>query len=242
MSAPPQPASKAAAELVARAYQKALKPKDRPFAIATARGGNVVGGGDWSPHRLVPDIVRALYGQTPLVLRYPGATRPWQHVLDLCYGYLLLGHRLGSDPKVGDIEGGWNFGPEPKDNCTVASILGRMRAFWPELTWEMAQQPQPHEAQLLNLDTSKARKELGWQPVWSLNATLRATAEWYRHYLDHGVAESRSQLRQYIADAHAAGVTGDTVGDPFKDTAGPAINPMIKVANIVAILIIPIIT
>ena len=198
----PYSASKAATELVATSYRSALFATRSGALLATARAGNVIGGGDWSEDRLIPDVVRAVAAGSSIEIRSPQATRPWQHVLESVSAYILLGQKLLDGHR--HYEGGWNFGPAPDDNCTVAGVLTRMRAFWPELAWQMTQQPQPYEAQLLSLDSGKARAELGWRPVWSLDATLRATAEWYRAYLEHGVAGSRSQLRQYVAGATAA--------------------------------------
>jgi CDP-glucose 4,6-dehydratase len=200
----PYSASKAAAELVAASYRSAFFGSGDAPLLATARAGNVIGGGDWSEDRLIPDLVRAAAAGSTLEIRSPNATRPWQHVLESLSAYLLLGQKLLEGRC--ECEGGWNFGPGSDDNCTVAEVLNSMRVFWPGLAWQVTQQAQPHEAQLLYLDSGKAHTELGWQPVWSLQTTLRATADWYRHYQDDGRAESRSQLRQYIADARAAGL------------------------------------
>ena len=200
----PYSASKAAAELVAASYRSAFFEAGNAPLLATARAGNVIGGGDWSEDRLVPDLVRAVAAGCRLEIRSPDATRPWQHVLESLSGYLLLGQKLLE--RCCECEGGWNFGPGPEDSCTVAEVLKRMRVFWPELAWQITLQQQPHEAQMLCLDSGKAHKELGWHPVWSLETTLRATADWYRRYQDDGRAESRSQLRQYVADARAAGL------------------------------------
>ncbi|MCX7140513.1 MAG: CDP-glucose 4,6-dehydratase [Proteobacteria bacterium] len=200
----PYSASKAAAELVAASYRSAFfHAPDAPL-LATARAGNVIGGGDWAEDRLIPDLVRAMAAKTKLEIRSPNATRPWQHVLESLSGYLLLGQKLIEGHK--QFAAGWNFGPGPEANCTVAEVLTRLRAHWPELTWQTTIAPQPHEASLLYLDTTKARAQLGWLPVWSLDDALTATADWYRAYLDTARVESRSQLAAFIAKARATGL------------------------------------
>ena len=201
----PYSASKAATELVAASYREALFGSKIAPLLATGRAGNVIGGGDWSEDRLIPDLVRAVAAGSTLEIRSPNATRPWQHVLEPLSAYLLLGQKLLEG--CCECEGGWNFGPGPDDNCTVVEVLKRMRVFWPGLAWQVTQQTQPHEAQLLYLDSNKARKKLGWRPVWPLETTLRATADWYRHYHEDGRAKSRSQLKQYVADAREAGLS-----------------------------------
>jgi len=200
----PYSASKAATELVAASYRGAFfGARDAPL-IATARAGNVIGGGDWSEDRLIPDLVQAIASGTNLEIRSPAATRPWQHVLESLGGYLLLGARmLEGDRRCAQA---WNFGSVPEDNCTVADVLARMRGFWPDLAWHVTEQAQPHEAHLLQLDSSKARKVLEWRPVWPLDTALEATVRWYRAFLETGRVESRSQLTDYVASARAAGL------------------------------------
>ena len=200
----PYSASKAGAELVAASYRQALFDQPDSPLLGTARAGNVIGGGDWSEDRLIPDLVRAVAAGSKLGIRSPNATRPWQHVLESLSAYLLLGQKLLEGERA--YEGAWNFGPRPDDKCTVAEVLTRMRTFWPGLAWQLTPHPQPHEAQLLFLDSSKAQGKLGWRPVWPLDAALRATAEWYRRYLEHGDTESRSQLGQYVVHARDAGM------------------------------------
>jgi CDP-glucose 4,6-dehydratase len=201
----PYSASKAATELMVASYRNASFAREHAPLLATARAGNVIGGGDWSEDRLIPDLVRAVSKADTLEIRNPTATRPWQHVLESLSGYLSLGQRLLEGNR--ECEGAWNFGPGADDNRTVTDVLTRMRVFWPELAWKVTERPQPHEAQLLYLDSGKARDELGWHPIWSLDTALRTTADWYRLYLETGRAESRSQLMRYVADAHANGVT-----------------------------------
>ncbi|MDE2623749.1 MAG: CDP-glucose 4,6-dehydratase [Betaproteobacteria bacterium] len=184
----PYSASKSAAEMVARAYMTTLNSACE-CRIATARGGNVVGGGDWSEDRIVPDIVRAVRAGASLVLRHPGATRPWQHVLEACDGYMLLAQRLiegrSSRGKTGaDFIGAWNFGPDAALETPVSELAQRMLE-------AMARDDHPvelgdstvHESSYLRLDSTKAVVELGWRQKLDFAATMSATAEWYRDYL-----------------------------------------------------------
>jgi len=200
----PYSASKAAAEFVASSYRDAIFANGASPLVATGRAGNVIGGGDWAEDRLLPDVVRAMSANAELTIRAPDATRPWQHVLESIAGYLALGRKLVEGDRTS--QGGWNFGPAQGDHCTVAEVLKQMRAFWPKLTWRVVPATQQQEAHLLQLDSTKARSELGWRPVWSLDAALRATAEWYASFLDSGRVESRAQLARYVRDARTAGV------------------------------------
>lgn len=199
----PYSASKAAAELVAASYRQGFFGHEGAPLLATARAGNVIGGGDWSEDRLIPDLVRATTRGESLEIRSPRATRPWQHVLDCLAGYLLLGQRLlqGDDA----CATAWNFGPGAEDNRTVESVLRLMQAHWPQLAWHVSAAAQPHEASLLYLDSSLARARLGWQPVWNLAQALAATADWYRAQAD-GDAPTRRQVDAFVAAAAAAGM------------------------------------
>lgn len=195
----PYSASKAASELVADSYRKAFWHSDSAPLMATARAGNVIGGGDWSEDRLIPDLVRAVQTVTPLEIRSPQATRPWQHVLECLSGYLLLGQRLLEGKK--EFAEAWNFGPVPDDNRTVAEVLTELQRFWPELVWSASATPQPHEANLLYLDCAKSRSRLHWSPVWSLEESLSMTAEWYRHHHATGKVTTLNQLADYLESA-----------------------------------------
>ena len=200
----PYSASKAATEMVVASYRNSFFHREGAPLLASARAGNVIGGGDWSEDRLIPDLVRAITQQSLLEIRSPGATRPWQHVLESLSGYLLLGQQLLEGRR--ELAEGWNFGPDAEGNRTVADVLARLQAHWPQLSWQASAQPQPHEARLLYLDSAKAKARLGWKPVWSLSDAVIATADWYRAYLEHGNVISRAQLGAYIARARAAGV------------------------------------
>jgi CDP-glucose 4,6-dehydratase len=194
-------ASKAAAELVAGSYRAAFGARDGP-AIATARAGNVIGGGDWAEDRLVPDLVRAMDGRAPLVVRSPRSVRPWQHVLDCLSGYLRLGQRLLDDP-AGHAEA-WNFGPGDADACTVAEVLSRMQSAWPDVAWTTVDDQTLPESATLRLDSSKARSRLQWRPVWSLDEAVTRTAGWYAGFLARKQLESSGQLDAYVKAARSA--------------------------------------
>ena len=201
-------ASKAGAELVAASYRTALLRQPSAPLLATARGGNVIGGGDWSEDRLIPDLVRSVAAGEPLVIRSPRATRPWQHVLDCLSGYLLLGQRLlAGDATCADA---WNFGPDGEGNRTVEQVLQHLARTWPQLRWQLASSPQPHEAGLLQLDSAKAKMHLGWRPVWDLEKAIHHTANWYRQLLEVGEVSSADELAAYVADAVNSGLVWAT--------------------------------
>jgi len=190
----PYSASKSAAEMIARSYMSALARQDG-CKIATARGGNVIGGGDWSEARIIPDVVRAIRADSPLMLRHPNATRPWQHVLELCYGYLVLAARLlngrseQGKPPI-DFVDAWNFGPDAALEMPVVTLVGHMLQIMERPTYPVEVHPSElHESTYLRLDSSKARAELGWEPALDFATTVAWTAEWYRDYLaDPGCA------------------------------------------------------
>lgn len=199
----PYSASKAAGELVADSYRKAYFYDVSQPLLATARAGNVIGGGDWSEDRLIPDLVRAVRAGQPLVVRSPGATRPWQHVLECLAGYLLLGQELLSGRR--DFAEPWNFGPDPSAGCTVAEMLTKLKTWWPELVWRQTRTVQPHETTLICLDNTKTRTKLGWRPVWTLEQCLSATATWYRAHYETGTTETQRQVSSYVEAARSLG-------------------------------------
>lgn len=200
----PYSASKAGAELVAASYRTAFLDRRSAPLLATARGGNVIGGGDWSEDRLIPDLVRAVISHKQLRIRSPRSTRPWQHVLDCLSGYLLLGQRLlEGDSTCADA---WNFGPDGHGNRTVEQVLTDLARTWPQVRWQVASGPQPHETSLLQLDSAKARMNLGWRPVWDFESTIQNTSNWYRQWLEVGEVPSVDQLAAYLADAGDSGL------------------------------------
>jgi CDP-glucose 4,6-dehydratase len=195
----PYSASKAAAEIVFSAYSRSLF-SDRPaLGVASTRAGNVIGGGDWAADRIVPDCIRALRNGQPIRLRNPGATRPWQHVLEPLAGYLLLATKLLEAPS--SFSGAWNFGPSPSDVRTVKDVAERIVASFGSghIEIEMSDSEQ-HEARLLQLNCDKALQLLGWRPRWSFEQTMVATAGWYKDVLDGtpAVEVTSSQLHDFF--------------------------------------------
>lgn len=173
--------SKGCAELVTSAYRRSFFGEGRT-AIASARAGNVIGGGDWAADRLIPDILRAVAAGEPVVIRNPVSVRPWQHVLEPLSGYLVLAQALWADP-VGTAEG-WNFGPRDEDARPVQWIVERLCDLWGEgASWERDERVQPHEANYLKLDISKAGARLGWEPRWSLAQALERIVAWQRAFI-----------------------------------------------------------
>ena len=199
----PYSASKACAEIVSASYRSSFLAAGG-VALATARAGNVVGGGDWSEDRLIPDLVRSATRGRPVAIRYPQSTRPWQHVLEPLAGYLMLGERLLGDPRA-DAEA-WNFGPDASGQLSVAQVIVAFARHWPAVRCDVDRTPQPHEAALLHLDCSKARTRLGWRPVWDAARTFERTVAWYRRQHERGAVESRADLERYVADARRAGL------------------------------------
>lgn len=197
----PYSASKAGTELVAQSYRDSFFSSGGPL-VASARAGNVIGGGDWSQDRLIADAARAVEAGRKMTVRNPAATRPWQHVLDCLGGYLSLAARLLRGDR--DAAVSFNFGPGPSDNLSVGELLARLERHWPELRWEVdgGNAESPHEATFLYLDSSLARRTLGWQPRWGIDDALRSTADWYRSVLKDPSAAAvvtRRQLEEYMA-------------------------------------------
>jgi CDP-glucose 4,6-dehydratase len=181
----PYSCSKGCAELVTAAYRRSFfsQPVDGkdPLALASVRAGNVIGGGDWSRDRLVPDIMKAIANGQPVIIRNPDAIRPWQHVLEPLSGYLLLAQRLWSDPQA--FAGGWNFGPHESDARPVSYICDALTGLWGKNAyWQKDQGVHPHEANFLKLDCSKAHLRLGWYPRLDLRTTLEWIVAWYRAF------------------------------------------------------------
>lgn len=193
----PYSASKAGAELVAASYRSAFFSKQNAPLLATARAGNVIGGGDWSEDRLIPDLARAMKKSESLEIRSPNSTRPWQHVLESLSGYLLLGEKLLQGRH--EFAEAWNFGPDSEGNQTVAMLLNTLSRHWPEVSWHLSEEPQLHEATLLHLDSAKARQKLGWKPVWRFDQAVEVTADWYRSFQETGKIASHEQLALYKA-------------------------------------------
>lgn len=192
----PYSSSKACAELVTAAYRDSFLAK-AGVHVASVRAGNVIGGGDWSRDRLIPDILRALDADKKLYIRYPNAVRPWQHVLDPLDGYLKLAERLVTSGN--EFAEAWNFGPEASDTKSVSWIMEWFRNKIPDLCWELQDSEQPHEALLLKLDSSKAKMNLDWSQRWSLATGLEKTLAWHQSWREGlMMAEvSANQIRAY---------------------------------------------
>lgn len=195
----PYSSSKACAELVTAAYRQsffaAAGSAHNGVAVATARAGNVVGGGDWAENRLIPDSIRSFEQGIPVELRHPNAVRPWQHVLEPLCGYLLLAEKLAT---IGsDFAEAWNFGPADSNAEPVWRVVERLVRYWgDESRWIMEEQPRPHEAPHLKLDSSKAGARLGWIPRWSLDRTLEETVAWHRSF--RAGSDMRDVMRRQI--------------------------------------------
>ena len=197
----PYSASKACTEIVLDSFRNSffnpLQFSHHKKAIASARAGNVIGGGDYSKDRIISDIVNALSTGEDIVVRNPSSVRPWQHVLEPLSGYLLLGASLNGDIKY---NGAYNFGPSPQDHLTVKDLVEIAIAVWGNGNW---QQPglinQPHEAGLLKLDITKAKEILGWQPKWNARKAIEMTIEWYKNADGNAKMFSLEQIHQYMA-------------------------------------------
>ncbi len=195
----PYSASKAGTELVAASFRQSFFNQTGAALLATARAGNVIGGGDWSEDRLIPDVARSVKNNEPLTIRSPNSTRPWQHVLESISGYLRLGQKLlNSDKAYADA---WNFGPGQEGNQTVKQVLSLIEGIWPDLKWDITNETQPHEAVLLQLDSTKSMQKLQWQQVWSFSRGVSETAKWYKRYIESGEVISLEQIIQYVEDA-----------------------------------------
>lgn len=195
----PYSASKAAAELVFAAYGDSFFQSRPEFGYASVRAGNVIGGGDWSNDRIVPDCVRALRNSERIVLRKPQSTRPWQHVLEPLSGYITLAAALARDPV--QFSGAWNFGPDGEATRTVQVLAQKIIERW--CSGKIAirgSASDPHEAGLLHLNCDKAHHVLGWRPRWDFDTTVNKTVDWYRAVLAGGPANavSKNQIKCYV--------------------------------------------
>lgn len=184
----PYSSSKGCAELVTSAYRSSYFSKENDqthsVALASARAGNVIGGGDWAGDRLIPDIVRAIMENRSVAIRNPNATRPWQHVLEPLEGYLSLAEKLWKQGQ--ELSGGWNFGPDDEDCRAVSWIVKNLTHFWDgDIHWELDSAENPHEATYLKLDCSKAKRLLGWSSKLNLFTALEWVVEWYQGYLNN---------------------------------------------------------
>lgn len=195
--------SKGCAELVTDSYRRSFfSDPQAPYqcAIASARAGNVIGGGDWAQDRLVPDFIRCIVGNEQMEIRSPNAIRPWQHVLEPLSGYLELAQKLYEEGN--DYIGGWNFGPSDEGVKSVSWIADKIVSLWGAGSWLNSSNEYQHEASYLKLDSSKARSQLGWSTVWSTEDALSATVEWHKGLLAKKdmTTESLYDIERYLSD------------------------------------------
>ncbi len=197
----PYSASKACAEIAAQAYRRSFYGPGEGYgkvtAVATARAGNVIGGGDWAADRLIPDCVRSLEKGEPVIIRNPDSVRPWQHVMESLSGYLQLGVKCAEDPFR--YSGAWNFGPDSSNAVSVMKLVSEFISCWGSgRVEESAGRTGYHEAGILLLDAGKAKDQIDWQPLLSLSESVRLTAEWYRNYRNRDAHDlCIEQIEQY---------------------------------------------
>ena len=208
----PYSSSKACAELLCTSYRRSFFSKHRPVALASARAGNVIGGGDWSRDRIVPDCVRALRRKRPIVMRNPSFVRHWQHVLEPLAGYLALVAEINSagyaedDARLNQVCSAFNFGPRPDSSRTVRELVEKVLTIWPG-TWQDGQDPNaPPETSRLTLASDKAERVLEWRPVWDFEDSVHKTIEWYRRS-EEGACDIRKFTQEQIAAFEQAGQT-----------------------------------
>jgi CDP-glucose 4,6-dehydratase len=197
----PYGASKACTEIIVSAYKNTYWKTTGPH-IATARAGNVIGGGDWSADRLTPDAIRAFTAQRPLIIRNPQAKRPWQHVIEPLVGYLFLAQSLWHTQTLS----AYNFGPDQSDVASVSEVANRLCHLWGDNAhWQQDPTHHPYEAHLLQIDSALARKELGWKPQWQLDQGLKQTVAWYRaHASDFDMQDiTLQQIEDYLNEHFA---------------------------------------
>jgi CDP-glucose 4,6-dehydratase len=201
----PYSASKGCAELITSSYRNSFfnvsdYGKKHNMLLASCRAGNVIGGGDWSEDRLIPDIIRSASKNKPLNIRNPYAVRPWQHVLEPLSGYLFLGQKLLEGKP--EFAGAWNFGPNQESNVAVKEVVETAKLSWGQINYETQSDPyQPHESGFLKLDCSKANNELNWKEVWNIGMAIEKTIKWYRIFYKNKMTLTESNLIEYIEDA-----------------------------------------
>ena len=198
----PYSSSKGCAELIVSSYKNSFFNLsdfkiNHQTLIASARAGNVIGGGDWSLDRLIPDIIKSIEMESKTIIRYPKSTRPWQHVLEPLYGYLLLGEKL----YIGDTNfaEAWNFGPGESESLAVEKVLKYSKKIWNRIDFELENnQKHPHEAGLLSLNIQKAKNKLGWEPKWNNKKSISKTIEWYKDFYNSNKINTDLDLKSYM--------------------------------------------
>ena len=207
----PYSSSKAAVELAVNSWRKSFfLSKEKPLvAVATARSGNVVGGGDWSPDRMVPDAIRSLNSNLPIEVRNPSYIRPWQHVLEPLYGYILLAQHLiselNSQTETGIFSTSFNFGPHFSSAVSVSSLVNKILEWWPGSWIDVSSPNQLHEAKSLSLNIQKAYEFLAWRPRWDFNSTVEQTVKWYKDALTRTKSDIKELTRIQIEEYFQAG-------------------------------------
>ncbi len=209
----PYSSSKGCAELVVSAYRNSFfnvhgYGKNHKTSLASVRAGNIIGGGDWTADRLIPDIVKSIISKKPLVLRNPDSVRPWQHVLEPVAGYLYLASRMYNSGV--DFSEGFNFGPASSDILTVEEIVKKSCKIWGDGKYKIKSDKKLHEARLLRLDTGKSQFKLGWKPVYNANEAIEKTMQWYREYYTNKKIDmydyTAGYIKQYIDEALRSGL------------------------------------
>lgn len=200
----PYSASKGCAEIVTSSYRRSFFPTDQfgkrhNVLIASARAGNVIGGGDWSEDRLIPDIVKAVNKNEKVIIRNPVSTRPWQHVLESLTGYLILGQKI----LTGDVDcaTAWNFGPYMDGELSVENMIKKMQQVWDKIDYRVSESNEMHEAKLLQLDSTNARTILGWNQVWGADETVEKTCKWYKRFYQKQEVNTAQQILEYVETA-----------------------------------------
>lgn len=195
----PYSCSKACAELASASYRQTFF-EHQPLSLATARAGNVIGGGDWAPDRLIPDFIRALDAKKPLHVRTPDSVRPWQHVLEPLSGYLMLAERLVSEGE--QFADSWNFGPDSAGCYSVSTVVEGLCGQFPDASWLVDNAAESSETEVLTIDSEKAKDHLGWRPRWTFEKALEKTADWYIAQKEHQPMElfSLNQIKSYLIE------------------------------------------
>lgn len=195
----PYSSSKGCAELVTASYRRSFF-NDLGIGVASVRAGNVIGGGDWANDRLIPDILKSFELEKAVIVRNPNATRPWQHVLEPLSGYLLLTQKLYYNNE--GYSDGWNFGPDEKDVKPVHWILDKMISYWPHASWKLDEDSNPHEANFLKLNISKARIQLDWIPIWELDRALEKIIIWHKAWKNNEDIQLLcfAEIKEYMKD------------------------------------------
>ncbi|MGI9860903.1 CDP-glucose 4,6-dehydratase [Moorella naiadis] len=216
----PYSSSKGCAELVTSSYRNSFFSKPDGVRVASARAGNVVGGGDWAVDRIVPDCIRSLQANLPVSIRNPHAIRPWQHVLEPLSGYLWLGSLLWTKGQT--YAGAWNFGPDSRSNITVQEVVEKIIKTWGSGTWQASSETgvKLHEARFLKLDCTKANNLLRWYPVYNIDQTLKVTTSWYREYYrrtvdmyDYSIRDIENYVRAALMQGVAWASSADGEGE-----------------------------